>query len=145
MLRKNRIRQVLSDGGVALGLLQNGVPTVEFPKMAAAAGFDWLFIDGEHGPFDSESIRRLIRACLETPVTPIVRVPDFQYDLVARALDSGAEGIIFPRTESPEGLAEAVTWTKFPPVGVRGFGLGAPSIGYQDATMDELIAHNNEQ
>lgn len=144
-MRKNRTRQILADGGVALGILQNGLPTVEVSKMMAAAGFDWLFIDGEHGPFHSETIHTLIRGCLNTPITPIVRVPDFQYDLVARSLDSGAEGIIFPRTESAEQLMKAVSWAKFPPRGIRGFGMGAPNIGYKEASMDQLIEHSNDE
>lgn len=144
-MRNNRTRQILNDGGIALGIIQNGLPTIEVPRMAAAAGFDWLFIDTEHGPFHSETTHQVIRACLATPMTPIVRVPDFQYDLAARALDSGAEGIIFPRTESAELLAEAVRWVKYPPLGVRGFGLGAVSNDYVDAPMEAFIKHGNEE
>ena len=55
---------------------------------------------------------------------PIVRVADMEYSLVARALDCSAQGVVFPRVESPELLKQAISWTKFPPVGVRGFGLG---------------------
>jgi 2-keto-3-deoxy-L-rhamnonate aldolase RhmA len=144
-MRNNRTRQILADGGIALGIIQNGLPTIEVPRMLAAAGFDWLFIDTEHGPFNTETTHQVIRACLASPITPIVRVPDFQYDLAARALDSGAEGIIFPRTESPEQIAEAVSWVKYPPRGVRGFGLGAVSNNYVDASMEEFIRHGNEQ
>lgn len=144
-MRTNRTRQILNDGGIALGIIQNGLPTIEVPRMLAAAGFDWLFIDTEHGPFDAETTHQVIRACLASPLTPIVRVPDFQYDLAARALDSGAEGIIFPRTESAEQLAKAVSWVKYPPLGVRGFGLGAVSNNYVDASMEEFIRHGNEE
>lgn len=144
-MRNNRTRQILNDGGIALGFIQNSLATVEVPRMAAAAGFDWLFIDTEHGPFHSETTHQVIRACLSTPITPIVRVPDFQYDLAARALDSGAEGIIFPRTESAKQLAQAVSWVKYPPLGVRGFGLGAVSNDYVDAPMEAFIQHGNEQ
>ncbi len=144
-MRKNRTRQILADGGVALGLIQNGLPTPEVSKMVAASGFDWLFLDTEHGAFHTETVHSIIQACLQTPVTPIIRVPDFQYDLVARTLDAGAEGIIFPRTESPEQLATAVSWAKFPAQGVRGFGLGVPNIGYVSATFEEIVAHHNKE
>ncbi len=145
LMRSNRVKQILSDGGVALGTAQNAMPTVEIAKMAAAAGLDWLFLDTEHGPFTSETIHDILQVCLQTPVSPIVRVADFQYDLVARTLDSGAEGVMFPRTESPEKLAEAIGWAKFPPEGVRGFGLGPPHIGYKTATLDEIRAHQNRE
>ena len=137
-MRPNRVRQILSEGGVALGTAQNALPSVEIAKMAAASGMDWLFLDTEHGPFTSQTVHDILQVCLLTSVTPIVRVPDFQYDLVARTLDSGAEGIMFPRTESADVLAKAVSWAKFPPQGVRGFGLGPPQIGYASATFNEI-------
>lgn len=113
--------------------------------MMAASGFDWLFLDTEHGSFHTESVQAIIQACLQTPVTPIVRVPDYQYDLVARTLDAGAEGIIFPRTEAPDQLAKAVSWAKYPPRGVRGFGLGEPNIGFVSASIPEIIDHHNSE
>ena len=87
------------------------------------AGFHWSYIDAEHGPFDLETIQEICRAAVTAGLMPIVRVADLQYSLVARALDNGAQGIIFPRVEDPEILARAISWTQFPPKGVRGFGL----------------------
>ena len=75
---------------------------------------------------------------------PIVRVSDLQYSLVARSLDCGAQGIIFPRVESPELLERAVSWTKFPPLGVRGYGLTPLQIDHEKASFAEVIAHMNE-
>lgn len=144
-MRENRVRKILSEGGVALGMAQNGLPTVEVAKMVAASGLDWLFLDTEHSPFDSRTLHDILQVCLLTPVTPVVRVPDFQYDLVARTLDSGAEGIMFPRTESADALAKAVSWAKFPSEGVRGFGLGAPQVGYESASLDAIRNHQNSQ
>jgi len=144
-MRVNRVRKILSEGGVALGTAQNGLPTVEIAKMVSAAGLDWLFLDTEHSPFDQRTIHDILQVCLLTPLTPVVRVADFQYDLVARTLDSGAEGIMFPRTESAEVLARAVSWAKFPPEGIRGFGLGPPQIGYETASIDEVREHQNRE
>jgi 2-dehydro-3-deoxyglucarate aldolase/4-hydroxy-2-oxoheptanedioate aldolase len=67
-----------------------------------------------------------------------------QYALVARALDCGAQGVIFPRVESPELLERAVSWTRFPPMGVRGFGLAATHVEYERATIPQVLAHQNE-
>ncbi len=79
-------------------------------------------------------------------LSPIVRVADMQYALVARALDCGAQGVIFPRVESPELLEKAVSWTKFPPVGIRGFGLGPQHIDYERADHPEDAgAHESER
>ena len=57
----------------------------------------------------------------------------------------GAQGIIFPRVESPTLLEEAISWTKYPPIGTRGFGFMAPQLGYQSLSMPEIIEHLNTQ
>lgn len=143
-MRVNRTKQLLQEGKVALGVAQGHLRSPEIPRMYAAAGLDWIFIDSEHGCFTIETIQDLVRTALLTPITPIVRVADFQYDLIARALDMGAEGLILPRVESPEVLAQAVSWAKFPPVGVRGFGLSPPAVGYSNASFAEITSHVNE-
>ncbi len=143
-MRPNRTKQLLSEGKVALGSGLGQFRSAEIPKLYAAAGLDWTFIDTEHGCFDLETVQDLVRTALLTTLTPIVRVADLQYSLVARALDMGAEGIIFPRVESPELLERAVSWTKFPTRGVRGFGLAAPQVGYKSHTFQEIIDHLNQ-
>ena len=144
-MRLNRTKQRLQQGRVAVGISHSQLGTAEIPKMFAAANLDWVFLDSEHSPFSSDTLHDLIRAYLMTDVTVVVRVCDFQYDLVSRALDSGAEGIIFPRCEDPEQLAQAIRGAKFPPQGRRGYGLGPPQVGYRGMTFAEIMSHANEQ
>lgn len=144
-MRENRTKRILASGGVAVGISHTLLPTAEIPKMYGAAGLDWVFLDSEHSPFSTDTLHDLVRAYRTTPVTAVVRVCDFQYDLVARALDSGAEGIIFPRCEDPDRLENAVRGAKFPPLGHRGFGLGPPQIDYQSATFGEITEHCNRE
>jgi 2-dehydro-3-deoxyglucarate aldolase/4-hydroxy-2-oxoheptanedioate aldolase len=111
--------------------------------MLAAAGFQWAFVDTEHGGFDLETVQDICRVSNMCGLSPIVRVADLQYALVARSLDSGAQGLIFPRVESPELLERAISWTKFPPVGVRGYGLTAIQVDYESLTFSQIIEHVN--
>ena len=144
-MRPNKTKRLLEDGRVAVGIAHSQLPICEIPKMFGAAELDWVFLDSEHSPFSSDTLHELIRAYRMTDVTAVVRVCDFQYDLVARALDSGAEGIILPRCEDPDQLAHAVRGAKFPPLGHRGFGLGPPQIGYQAASFDTITEHCNSE
>jgi 2-keto-3-deoxy-L-rhamnonate aldolase RhmA len=73
-----------------------------------------------------------------------VRVADLQYALVARALDCGAQGIILPRMEDPKLLETALSWTKFPPTGVRGYGLMPSQTDYEAHSFAAIIEHVNE-
>ena len=145
LMQINRTKKLLQEGRVALGCSVSLSRSAEIPRMYAAAGLDWIFIDTEHGPFTVETIQDLVRSCSMTTITPIVRVADFQYSLVARALDMGAEGIIFPRVDSAEVLAKAISWTKFPPQGVRGCGFTPAIVNYAKASVTEITAHLNEQ
>ena len=45
--------------------------------------------------------------------------------------------------ESPEMLERAVSWTKFPPAGVRGYGLTAVQVDYEPLTFSQIIDHVN--
>jgi 2-keto-3-deoxy-L-rhamnonate aldolase RhmA len=115
----------------------------EVPRILAAAGLDWSYLDSEHGGFDLETLQDLIRAANEAGLCPIVRVADLQYPLVARALDCGAQGVLFPRVESAELIEKAISWTRFPPEGVRGYGLQPTHVSYEAVGMPDIIAHAN--
>jgi len=74
-----------------------------------------------------------------------VRVGEVQYTLCARLLDQGAQGIILPRVEDPKVLAEALSWLRFPPLGIRGFGINPTMVDYEARTMPEIIEHQNRE
>ncbi|MBL8293646.1 MAG: aldolase [Bryobacterales bacterium] len=143
-MRPNPVKLALKQGKVQLGTNFGQLRSQEVLKMLAAAGFNWAFIDTEHGGFDLETIQDVCRIAAYVNFVPIVRVADLQYSLIARALDCGAGGVIFPRVESVELLEKAVSWTKFPPVGVRGFGLSPFHFDHEPVTMPQMIEHVNE-
>src|SRR5580693_10110601 len=134
-MRINSVKSSLKAGKLQVGCGFQQIRSAEVARILAAAGFDWTFLDGEHGGFGIETLQDLCHASVAAGLSPVVRVADMQYALVARALDCGAQGVLFPRVESPELLARAVSWTKFPPMGVRGFGLGPWQFEYEKVTI----------
>jgi 2-dehydro-3-deoxyglucarate aldolase/4-hydroxy-2-oxoheptanedioate aldolase len=142
-MRTNLVKQALKEGKVQYGTGFWQFRSPEIPRLLKAAGFHWAFVDTEHGGFDLETVQDICRVANLVDFCPIVRVPDVQYPLVARALDCGAQGILLPRVESPELLEKAVSWVKFPPQGIRGYGLAHPHIDYEARSFDEVIAHMN--
>src|SRR5580700_7919798 len=139
----NPVKHALKEGKLQAGCSFGQLRSPDVARILAAAGFQWSYIDSEHGPFDLETLADICRAAVAAGLMPIIRVADLQYALVARALDNGAQGIIFPRVEDPALLAKAVSWTKFPPAGIRGFGLGPSHIDYVKATIPQVIEHQN--
>src|ERR1700679_854849 len=139
----NTVKQALKAGQLQLGMNFGQLRSAEIPRLLAAAGFHWAFIDTEHGGFDLETVQDICRVAQLAGICPVVRVVDLHYGLVARALDCGAQGIIFPRMEDPKLLETALRWTKFPPAGVRGYGLQPSQVEYEAAPFGDVIAHLN--
>jgi 2-keto-3-deoxy-L-rhamnonate aldolase RhmA len=142
-MRDNAVKTALKEGKFQLGCGFAYFRSAEIAKLLAAAGFHWTFIDTEHGTFDLGTVNDICRVARLVNLCPLVRVADFQYSLVARALDSGAGGIIFPRTENPKQLETALSWTIFPPDGIRGYGFSANMADYEALTFQQQIDHYN--
>ncbi|HLG97722.1 MAG TPA: aldolase/citrate lyase family protein [Bryobacteraceae bacterium] len=142
-MRINKVKQALAAGKVQLGTGFGQLRSQDVVRILHDAGFHWAFVDTEHGGFDLETVQDLCRISAFVDFCPIVRVGELQYSLVARALDAGAQGIMFPRVESPELLEKAISWTKFPPLGVRGFGLTRLQVDHEKLTIPQIIEHLN--
>lgn len=139
----NPLKQALRAGEVRVGCGLQHLRSLEVLRILAGAGIQWGFIDAEHGSFGQEALLEICRFAPKVGMTPVVRVADITYGLVARALDCGAQGIIFPRIEDPAVLEQAVSWTKFPPEGKRGFGLAPLNFDYGVKSIPEMMAVAN--
>jgi 2-dehydro-3-deoxyglucarate aldolase/4-hydroxy-2-oxoheptanedioate aldolase len=144
-MRTNTTRERLAKGETVYGCGLQVYRAPEIPRLFAAAGFDYVFIDMEHGSFNLETAHDMIIACKLAGITPIVRVGEVQYTLCARLLDQGAQGIILPRVEDPAILEEALSWMRFPPAGKRGYGINPTMIDYETRGMAEVIEHQNRE
>ncbi|HSD66569.1 MAG TPA: aldolase/citrate lyase family protein [Vicinamibacteria bacterium] len=98
------------------------VPNVDTALTLANAGFDFLWIEMEHGPITLESLRAILLATRGTRAVPITRVPANEVWLAKRVLDEGSLGVIFPFTSTRELAERAVAACRYPPLGDRGFG-----------------------
>ena len=144
-MRVNRTKTRLSQGEVVAGVALQQYRSTEIPRLLAAVGFDYLFVDTEHGGFSLETVQDIVVAANESGITPFVRVGELHYSLVTRVLDVGAQGVIFPRVESAALLEEAIGWMKYPPHGRRGFGFMAPQLNYEQLSLPEIMEHLNAQ
>jgi 4-hydroxy-2-oxoheptanedioate aldolase len=107
------------------------------------AGFDWLFIDMEHGALSLDTAMQISVAALGTGITSLVRVPRGQYDMATRVLDGGAWGLVMPHVDTAEEAREIVARVKYPPVGHRSIVGALPQIGFAAMPMAEAAAAIN--
>jgi 2-dehydro-3-deoxyglucarate aldolase/4-hydroxy-2-oxoheptanedioate aldolase len=110
------------------------LPSPELAEIAAGAGFDWLFIDMEHGALDAGDVLRLVRAAGGRSAC-LVRVPENREMWIKKALDTGASGLIIPHVNSAAEAVQASHWAKYPPDGGRSVGFSranAYGVRFQD-------------
>ncbi|MCA9072173.1 MAG: 2,4-dihydroxyhept-2-ene-1,7-dioic acid aldolase, partial [Planctomycetaceae bacterium] len=120
-------RQDLRDHKLLLGTMVT-LPTPATAELLADLGFDWLFIDGEHGPLDTAEILALLQTVGDKSAC-VVRVPVAEETPIKKVLDLGATGIIAPQVNTAEHAANVVKWSRYAPQGSRGVGL-ARAHGY---------------
>ena len=114
-------RSRLIEGELLLGTLIS-LPSPEVVELLSKLDFDWLFIDGEHGPFDTLQMQRMLQA-VASNCSCLIRVPSHDAVSIKRALDIGATGIIVPQIRTADEAKCAVQAAKYPPKGIRGVGL----------------------
>lgn len=120
----NSFKQALADGKRLIGCwMSAGEPAIA--EVMGTAGFDWLVIDGEHGPNDIRSIRDQLMALQSSPSHAVVRVPIGEAWLIKQVLDCGAQTVLVPMVESVEQARDLVRACKYPPFGMRGVGATA--------------------
>lgn len=124
--------------------LSIGSPVIA--ELAAAAGFDWLLFDLEHGCATESNLLSNLQSICATQTDAIVRVGAPYPDLILRILDWGAHGIMVPKVESATKAGECIKAIHYPPRGQRGFsrsaranGFGLDGVGFEKSLPDPVL------
>ncbi len=127
--------------GLGLGILRS----VAAPSIAKAAGYDWIFIDMEHGAFSVHEATQLCLAALNTGVSPIVRVCYDALDEGTRVLDNGAQGIVVPHVDTPAQAKRIADAFRYAPDGTRSWGGGIAQHGFLPPPTRQAQTEVNEE
>jgi 4-hydroxy-2-oxoheptanedioate aldolase len=144
MLR-NRIREAVAQGRKAKGFhLSFPAPRI-VELYGRRGGFDFAYLDGEHGAFDLAEIEEFCRTCDLVGLTPIARIPEIGQGTVSRFLDRGMLGIIAPHVRSAADAAALVKACRYAPLGERSYGNGrSERFGVGIADLPAFCRHWNE-
>ncbi len=138
----NVFKERLKKGDTQIGLWA-GLGTASVAELAAGTGFDWIVIDGEHGPNRLLNILEQLRA-IGGDTAPVVRVRDDNRAEIKQMLDAGAQTILVPMIDSGEQAAEVVKSMLYPPLGVRGVGAALARASGYNGISDYLQTANDE-
>lgn len=141
----NHAKRQLRDGELAIGLGLRQARTVDIAQIAKTSGFDWLFIDCEHGSMSVDTAAQIAAAALAVGVTPLVRVPGHEHHHATRALDNGAQGVVVPHVDTPDDARRIADYCRFPPLGHRSMGGGLQQIGFAPMAIGEAAQIVNEE
>jgi 2-keto-3-deoxy-L-rhamnonate aldolase RhmA len=137
LLCEDGLKKIRAGKELALGLGVHHLRGSAVPMLAKAAGFDWLFIDAEHGFISAPEIAQICLAALPMGVVPIVRICAGALDEGTRALDNGALGLVVPHVDTPEQARALVDAFRFAPMGHRSTGGTNAAFGYRPPTAAE--------
>jgi len=138
-MNQERLRQALASKRNVYGTWIQ-TPSPEVVEILGWAGWDFVILDLEHGPYGAEGLPHLIRAAEAAGTAPLVRVPLVAPEQVGKALDLGAAGIVTPGIASSESASEAVRLTRFPPHGTRGSSPSTRQLHYSAKPFTSLTA-----
>ncbi len=100
------------------------------PIILKNAGCEFIIFDMEHGGLSLEQFKTLAITSNASNIAPFIRIPEVNYNYVARALDLGAAGIMVPMVNTPDDATKILHSSKYPPQGSRGAGFGFAHDNY---------------
>ncbi|WP_428542615.1 HpcH/HpaI aldolase family protein [Rhodopila sp.] len=141
----NLAKQKLAANDLVLCFGVNQLRTPNIAMMAAACGFDALYIDLEHNPTSLETAAGICVAAIGLGITPIARVSSHDPHDSTRVLDCGAQGVMVPHINTAEEARAIVEVCRFAPSGHRSAAGTVPSLGYAQLSQPEICRRLNQE
>ena len=133
----------MQDGDCVYGLFVFS-PDPAHTELAGRAGFDFVIVDLEHAPLDIRDVLDHVRAADAVGLSVIVRVADDAPAQMARLLDAGVCGIVFPHVGlSPARTAAAVSALRYAPAGDRPACTGVRAADYGLSPFGDYVERSN--
>ena len=139
----NKVKAAWQDGKpVVNGWL--AIPNAFSAEMYSQCGWDSVTVDMQHGVQDYLSCVACFQGIQPSGVTPMVRVPWNEPGIIGKVLDGGAYGVICPMINTPQEAKNLVSYSKYPPKGVRSngpirSGMYGSAGTYQKTANDEIV------
>ena len=138
----NKFKQAILNKEKQIGLWSHLCSPISI-EILADCGYDWLLLDMEHSPNDLSEIVAQLQAMKGGMATPIVRPPWNDMVTFKRLLDIGVQNLLVPYIQTAQEARDAVSFTRYPPHGVRGYA-GAPRASHY-GRVKGYAQHSSEE
>ena len=139
---ENKFKKAIQSGHLQLGLWAQ-LASSNVVEVISGSGYDWLVIDAEHAPNQLTNVNSQLRATLGGTAHPVVRVPWNDIVAIKCYLDIGAQTLLIPYIETAEQARNAISYTRYPPEGLRGYS-AAPRASLYGRVKDYPQVCKNE-
>ncbi len=143
MRKPNSLKERLQAGEIVIGPWCE-IPSSTLTNVIAATGMDFVILDMEHGSIDYGTLENMIRAAESENCCPLIRVGKNDELHILKVLDLGAHGVIIPHVQTKKECEKAVSYTKYHPLGVRGFSSFTRAGGYSLIGVEGHAVRENE-
>lgn len=143
-MRKSRVKQRWNEGLPALCTTVH-LTDPSVCELVSLMGFDAVWIDMEHHATSVETANQMMRGARVGTADVMARPGKGEFMRMARMLEAGAHGILYPRCDDAAEAREVVRWARFAPLGERGFDGGNPDMPFCSMSMGEYTRQANEQ
>ena len=118
-MRISKVLSKLRSGNVARICCLYG-PINMFPRHAAHAGYDGIWLENEHNTWDQRELERMFAMHHLADIDCVVRPAYLGKTQLYHLLEQGATGVLVPHVSNRESARFLVNALKFPPLGDRG-------------------------
>jgi len=138
------IRQRLAAGQIVRTMHFTALTSPKLVEMVGVLGqFHAIWIDQEHCGISHADLERMLIACRAAGLDAFARVPLTDYGAIMRPMEAGCSGVMVAQVRTLEEVERAVSWAKYPPVGIRGVLGGNVEAGYGTVDLATHIAAAN--
>jgi 4-hydroxy-2-oxoheptanedioate aldolase len=106
------------------------IPSPEVINIISKSGLDFVIVDMEHGSVDYTTAQRMVTSAHSENCDAIIRTPKNDESNILKSLDIGSDGVIIPHVNSIEDVEKCISYSKYPPIGNRGYTPYTRSGGY---------------
>jgi 4-hydroxy-2-oxoheptanedioate aldolase len=143
-MKQNKMKEKLRAGKPVFGVSVM-IPSPQIVEMVAAAGFDWVLLDCEHGTLTIESVEIMAMAAEASGITAIARPVSRSPEHILQVLDRGVMGVQVPHVITAKDARDVVAAVKYHPLGRRGLAAGTRSAVYDShGTLADYVKAAND-
>lgn len=143
-MNENRLLANMNSGVVSVGCSHNHPSTTDM-ELIGMAGFDFVYLDGEHGTFSLDDLDNLVRIAEMYNVATWARVPNIDTSTIGRYLDRGIQGIEGPHISTRKDAEQLVESCYYSPIGNRSLGAGRAANYLTNESDTTYMAEANSQ